>query len=236
VAALEHTWNAIRARHGDLPAVVMVLASGSDGAPAGWLKLGHFAAMRWETNSEHTVMPEVFVGGEGLARGPVEVLGTLLHEATHALAHARGIKDTSRQGRYHNQRFADLARELGLTVTQIQPIGWSNTTVTESTVEEYAAEIASLGEALTIFRRSEIAIFGGAGAPGDDDPGIGTGAGSGDTIGGPRRPRGPRGGPTSNNNGHACRCACGRRIRVAHSVLSAGPITCALCGSDFQPA
>jgi len=33
VAALEHTWDAIRARHADLPAVVMVLASGSDGGP-----------------------------------------------------------------------------------------------------------------------------------------------------------------------------------------------------------
>jgi hypothetical protein len=40
------------------------------------------------------------VGGEGLARGPAHVLGTLLHEAAHALARVRGIKDTSRQGRW----------------------------------------------------------------------------------------------------------------------------------------
>lgn len=44
---------------------------------------------------------------------------------------------------------------------------------------------------------------------------------------------GGRGGRTSNNNGVAARCECGRRIRVAESVLSAGPITCGLCGSDF---
>jgi hypothetical protein len=32
--------------------------------------------------------PEVLVSGEGLQRGPVDVLGTLLHEAAHGLAHA----------------------------------------------------------------------------------------------------------------------------------------------------
>ena len=54
------------------------------------------------------------ISGEGLRRSPREVLGTLLHEAAHALAHARGIKDTSRQGRYHNKHFKTLAEELGL--------------------------------------------------------------------------------------------------------------------------
>ena len=45
-----------------------------------------------------------------------------------------------------------------------------------------------------------------------------------------------RGGRASSNNGAAARCGCGRRIRVAESVLSAGPITCGLCGSDFEAA
>jgi len=42
-----------------------------------------------------------------------------------------------------------------------------------------------------------------------------------------------RGGRTGSNNGVAARCECGRRIRVAESVLAAGPITCGLCGSDL---
>jgi hypothetical protein len=42
-----------------------------------------------------------------------------------------------------------------------------------------------------------------------------------------------RGGRASSNNGVSARCGCGRRIRVAESVLDAGPITCGLCGSDF---
>jgi hypothetical protein len=34
-------------------------------------------------------LAEVFVGGEGLARRPADVLATLLHEAAHALAQVR---------------------------------------------------------------------------------------------------------------------------------------------------
>jgi hypothetical protein len=40
-------------------------------------------------------------------------------------------------------------------------------------------------------------------------------------------------GRANSNNGVAAVCGCGRRIRVAPSVLAAGPITCSLCGSDF---
>ncbi len=221
VASLERAWAAIGHRHSDLPQVVMVLASGSDGAPSGWLKLGHFAAMRWETRDN--VMPEVFIGGEGLARGPIGVLGTLLHEAAHALAHAREIKDTSRQGRYHNARYAELARSLGLDVAQIAPIGWSNTTVTEATADHYAATIADLAAALKIFRRSESDLF--RAATGDDRD-----QGDGDTTRTPRRPATPT---RDNGNGVAALCGCGRRIRVTASVLDLGPITCALCGDPF---
>lgn len=45
-----------------------------------------------------------------------------------------------------------------------------------------------------------------------------------------------RGGRASSNNGVAARCGCDRRIRVAESVLGAGPITCGLCGTDFEAA
>ena len=74
-------------------------------------------------------LPEVFVGGEGLVRGAADVLGTLLHEAAHALAHVRDIKDTSRQGRWHNARFKALAEEVGIEVAKDPRSGWSPTTL-----------------------------------------------------------------------------------------------------------
>ncbi|MGH3612531.1 MAG: hypothetical protein ACRDRK_08025 [Pseudonocardia sp.] len=222
VAALEGAWAAIRARHPEIPAVVMVLGAGSIGGPGG-LRLGHFAAMRWaDPDQQQTApegagdpegepvagseqggpmrLPEVFVGGEGLARGPAEVLATLLHEAAHALAHVRDIKDTSRQGRWHNARFKALAEEVGIEVTKDDRIGWSLTTIPTATRETYASVIAELGRVLRLHRSAEI------------------------TGGGSKKPSPP-----------PCVCGCGRRIRAAPSVLEAGPITCGVCGEDFTP-
>jgi len=203
VAALEQAWADIRARHDDLPDVVVVLAAGSIGAPAGTLRLGHFAATRWTRDGEQADrLAEVFVGGEGLALGPADVLGTMLHEAAHAIAHVRGVKDTSRQGRWHNARFKALAEEVGIEVRKDPRLGWSPTTLTAHTRADYSGTITELGCALRLHRFPEAA----------------------------------RGGRTSSNNPLACTCDCGRRIRVAASVLAAGPIICGLCGADFEKA
>jgi hypothetical protein len=150
VAALEHTWQSIRTHHSDVPEAVLVVASGAEGKR---LNLGHFAPHRWQVNGADR--HEVLIGGEGLQRGAVDVLGTLLHEAAHGLAQARSIADTSRQGRYHNRRYAALARELGLEVTNLQPIGWSATTVPEQTTAAYAGQLEDLAAALVLWRRQE---------------------------------------------------------------------------------
>src|SRR5215216_3673491 len=150
VAALEHAWQRIRTRHPELPQAVLVVASGAEGKR---LNLGHFAPHRWLVNGADR--HEVLVGGEGLQRGPLEVLGTLLHEAAHGLAQARGVQDTSRQGRYHNRRYATLAHELGLEVASVQPIGWSATTVPEQTAAAYASQLEDLAAALILWRRHD---------------------------------------------------------------------------------
>jgi hypothetical protein len=150
LAALEHTWQTIRTRHPDVPDAVLVVASGGEGRR---LNLGHFAPHRWQVNGADR--HEVLVGGEGLHRSPLEVLGTLLHEAAHGLAQARGVQDTSRQGRYHNRRYAALARQLGLEVTSVKPIGWSATTVPAPTATSYASQLEELQAALVLWRRQE---------------------------------------------------------------------------------
>ena len=150
VAALEHAWQRIRSRHPEVPEAVLVVASGAEGKR---LNLGHFAPHRWQVNGADR--HEVLVGGEGLHRGPTEVLGTLLHEAAHGLAQARGVQDTSRQGRYHNRRYAALAGELGLEVASVPPIGWSATTVPEQTAAAYASQLEDLAAALILWRRHD---------------------------------------------------------------------------------
>ena len=108
---LEDIWLEIRRWNPEIPPVVIIIASGTDGKHPRW---GHHAPDRWNVAGEQ--FTEIMISGEGLRRSARDVLATLLHEAAHALAHARGIKDTSRQGRYHNKHFKNCAEEVGLTV------------------------------------------------------------------------------------------------------------------------
>lgn len=152
IAAIESLWVEIQSRHADVPDVMVTIGAGSEGRGSG-LRLGHFAASRWVGADDE--LHELFVGGEGLQRPAVEVLGTLLHEAAHGIAHTRGIQDTSRQGRYHNKRFEAVAEEVGITVTLAPGIGYSDTTVPAVTAESYAAQVKTLADAMTAWRRSE---------------------------------------------------------------------------------
>ena len=147
---LEDIWLEIRRRHPEIPAVVIIIASGTGGKHT---RLGYHAPGRWNVAGEQRA--EIMISGEGLRRSAREVLGTLLHEAAHALAAARGIQDTSRQGRYHNTRYAQLAQELGIEVGKNTSLGWSLTTVPDSTARDYAAQIRALQDAMILWRQAE---------------------------------------------------------------------------------
>ena len=205
VAALEQAWAAIRHHHRQIPPAVIVVAGSTTGNPgrSHGLVLGHFAALRWQHH--HQRLSEVLISGEGLNRPATDVLATLLHEAAHALAFARGIKDTSRQGRWHNHRFATLAGELGLAVSKHPKLGWSPTALRPETVEAYTPVLANLAAALTAYRHHE---------PTETTAG-GTDGSKPSTV--------------------AATCDCPRRIRVAATVLDQGPIICGVCDNEFAP-
>jgi hypothetical protein len=153
LAVLERAWAAIRVRHPDVPAAVLVVGSGSSTKANQSLKYGHFASLRWQAGE--TRLPEVFISGEGLSRPADKVFTTLLHEATHGLAEARNIQDTSRQGRWHNKHFATLAAELGMSTVKDDKLGYSPCTLTEVTTVHYADTITDLASALRAYRHRE---------------------------------------------------------------------------------
>lgn len=212
VRALEDAWSAIQQRHPEVPSVYVTVGMGSTAAG---LKLGHFGSFRWHTDDDDPGAHELFIGGEGLRRGPSEVLNTLLHEAVHALATARDIKDTSRQGRYHNGEFMKLAKELGL-----EPTGADNgdCTVPDATEIEYMDVLTHLSTELDRWRESEFGI----------DWDQLTAEGSGDTVKIVRKPP-----STEPRTKSVVSCDCDRRIKIAKAVLEAGPITCGICGTPF---
>lgn len=155
ISALETAWDAIRVQHPEVPAVVIIIGSGTSGRHAKW---GHYAAMRWQHGTNR--LPEVLVSGEGLKRTPAEVLTTLLHEAAHALADVREVKDTSRQGRWHNHKFAALADELGLDTSKDPRIGYSPCTPRETTTAVYKTALRKLSAALSAYRHPELTTGG----------------------------------------------------------------------------
>jgi hypothetical protein len=149
IAALEDAWNSIRAHHPQIPPAVVIVGPGTGtGLPAEW---GHYSTLRWQHTDSKTDYSEVMVAGEALSENVREVLGTLLHEAAHALADTLSIKDTSRQGRWHNKHFARLATDLGLTATKDAANGYT-TSLPDLTAERYASTLIALSSAITVFR------------------------------------------------------------------------------------
>lgn len=73
---------------------------------------GWYGREHWQNT---TCKPaELNISAEDLKRPAEDVLLTLAHEMVHQHAHEAGVKDTSRNGRYHNKQFRRLAEEAGL--------------------------------------------------------------------------------------------------------------------------
>lgn len=215
VTAIEKVWAELRRRHVDMPDVIVTMAAGSAGRRG--VRLGQFGPDRWELGQQ--VLPELFVGGEGLAFGARDVFGTLLHEAAHGVARTRGISDTSRGGAYHNGKYRDLAQELGLTVERSAGGGWSTTSVPDQTAIRYERQIASLATAIVAHRRSEHdPVVGGVNDDGNSD----------DADAEDGEAKAPR-----NGRALVCRCVPVRRVRAHKKTIDAGPILCGVCQELF---
>ena len=114
LSALDSALSIVRETNPDIPTALAVVISTGRGKFH-----GSFQASQWEDTDESGAVlgkrHELVMSSESLARGGKDTLVTLIHEAMHAQAHATGVKDTSRQGRFHNDKFRTLAEGAGLT-------------------------------------------------------------------------------------------------------------------------
>jgi hypothetical protein len=222
IGVLEAAWADIRARHADVPEVVMITGSART-HKATELKLGHFGADRWADAA--TRKPELFIAGElfkpeGGVSGGRRVLCTLLHEASHGAAHARGIKDCSRQNRYHNKRFAAIAAELGLTppTEPHSTLGFSSCTLGDETAAAWSSTIEAFDAAGLPHLETGVTIGGPAGGKDGED---GEGEGKGKSRSGARRSA-------------VCGCNPPRKLSITPKQLEIGGIICAICMGEFE--
>jgi hypothetical protein len=157
--------------------------------------------------------PESLIGESSSACGTELSFERLLHEAVHGIAAARGVRDTSRAGRYHNRRFLAIADELGLDHSE-EPhpsSGFSLVVLRPETRKRYRPTIDRLQRAL---KAHVVAI-------------------AADTTSSFRGPAARHG---SSGGGVRVKavCDCGRNVRVVPSVLEQAPIMCGACGKPFR--
>lgn len=72
-----------------------------------------------------------------LGLSPQDMCAAFLHEMCHQYCYLNGIKDTSRQGTYHNKKFRDVAYDHGLLAVKDKAnhYGWSETFVSPDLVQ-----------------------------------------------------------------------------------------------------
>ena len=248
VAAFEVAYSAVKKFHPELPEVLFITG---DGRERGGLTWGHITikpvwvqkvpsiAVGIGFPSEAPIRPkvryELKLSGQLLDQGARYVLETILHESAHLLALQRGLKDTSRQNRYHNGTFSKLAVEVGLEPPE-RPhptIGFSDCRLLPSTAALYHETIQALEEAVRLASIESGIRDKGRG-------GCDLGGGSVDLTGllgllgggehGVRLPK-----STGKSSGRLkLTCGCGRNLWVAPSTAEDGEISCGKCGTDFS--
>lgn len=221
VKLLERVHERIRQNHPEVPEVVIVTGAGIGFGAGKW---GHFRPQGWTTGEAS--IHEMFMAGETLAKGSRQVLQTMLHESAHALAEHRGEKDTSRQGRWHNQVFLKTAKELGLEykangLKADKTIGFSQVTLTAETVAEYKDLLDELDAEIHLMVR--LPGWLGGSSDGDEDEG-------GENMG-----KAPKTGPASTSNNVKLTCGCEEPniVRASKKVAAKFVVRCDDCEELF---
>lgn len=120
--------------------------------------LGFYAPEKWAYNEQPFDEIHVNIGhgayaGSSTAIVASDIVLTICHELVHLYAKANDIRDTSGRGnRYHNKRFAELARRLELRVERSgrSHIGFQTIGFTERGAETYSDLISQVERELRL--------------------------------------------------------------------------------------
>jgi SprT-like family. len=216
LTAVNALWREIQVHNPGTPNVAIVLQASE-------YAHGHFAPGSWEGSAHHELMLSTVSLSLATNRGEViKTVSTLLHEAAHAYAYENGLKDTSRQGRWHNKVFAQLATQFGCEVQPNAQIGHTTDGITAQARALYAKHIDALMESVTTYRR--MSLMGGI----DLGKLIGLGVGMRTRT---RKPAPPRGTVGARNVSVSCDCG---PVTVLARLAESATITCNTCGKVYE--
>lgn len=103
--ALDALWAHLRSETPELPSVRFIVSPGTS--------TNNHGPERWRREGDDLVSG-IVITSDRLDDGPDSVLEYVLHEAAHLLNWVRQVEDTTMRGAYHNAKFVDTAKELGL--------------------------------------------------------------------------------------------------------------------------
>jgi uncharacterized Zn-finger protein len=202
VQVIEHAWALLRELEQRIPpAVCVVLAVGYRS------RLAHFAPSSWRYragNSAHeiAVTPSLF-------QRPEDLLGALLHEASHAILHKNHDGGCGATSYYHTKIFRDMARKLGLACEfKNRRYGWHDTAWSiEGVPERYWHVVEYLKASLPWGTARQVRLPLPV----------------------------PRELPKSGHIRLVCSCQPARCVYANKTIRAQGGIACSFCGSAFQP-
>lgn len=96
---------------------------------------GHFSLREDAWVSAVGATHEINIGAGTLARPIEHICATLVHEMCHYYCYLHHIKDTSRNGTYHNARFKACAEAHGLHIDHHPKYGWTITSPGEELLD-----------------------------------------------------------------------------------------------------
>lgn len=135
----------------ELPEVMIVIFETAKQNAYGWFT----PSKVWKDVDGTTEMHEIAMSAEYMNRDWIQVMQTLHHEMIHLYCHINNIKDTSRNGRYHNGKFKEQCEKHGFEYKITSPdksIGWSRAELTEETQRIIAEEFELNPEAFKLAR------------------------------------------------------------------------------------
>ena len=117
----------------ELPKVIITIQSKGKRNALGWFTTGKV----WEdgTQSKH----EINISAEYVDREFIDIMKTMHHEMIHLYCTVNNVKDTSRNGTYHNANFKRVSEEHGFYYREDafdKKYGWTFSTLTDETVNK----------------------------------------------------------------------------------------------------
>lgn len=133
IGQLEGIYNTINAElfSGELPTPIITIQS----APGSW---GHCTISKIWRGSKEDGQYELNLSAESVDSIIEEILDTIIHEMIHLYCRENNIKEVSRNGYYHNQKFKDLAESKGLKCYPAGKYGWNTQGKDNDFLTEYA--------------------------------------------------------------------------------------------------